>query len=121
MTKPGKMDRLGTIVEKVLWSSSGVVSSCVVTNERGLVVAEKTDDSTSSQALAAMISLLSDAANRVNNNLGFGHPKTTSVKTLGATISVYEFQVQNRWFRIGAVLTGEDQRRFQFLRRRIDN
>ncbi|MCK5238135.1 MAG: hypothetical protein KAR33_01235 [Candidatus Thorarchaeota archaeon] len=115
--KLGKMDRLTLVVDNLLKNSENSMRSCVVTNERGLVVAESSNDGLSSDALAAMISLLSDAATRVNDNLGFGHPNIASVKGIGVTVALHEFMVNNRWFRIGAVLRDGQKRRSWFFRR----
>ncbi|MHA1959899.1 MAG: hypothetical protein ACW99U_06690 [Candidatus Thorarchaeota archaeon] len=116
----GKMEQLGRIVEDLIVYSGNRLTSCVVTNERGLVVAGKSSDGSSSQALAAMISLLSDTAARVNGNLGFGHPKTASIGSSGVIVSIREFLVQNRWFRIGAVLTEDNNGRLSFFRRKMN-
>lgn len=119
--KLGKIENLNMIIDKLLEDSNGTLSGCVVTNERGLVVAGKTIDGSSNQTLAAMVSILSDAAVRTNENLGLGHPKGIIVKTLGSSIVLREFKVQNRWFRIGAVLTDEGLRRYYIFKRRIDH
>ncbi|MFW9800518.1 MAG: roadblock/LC7 domain-containing protein [Candidatus Thorarchaeota archaeon] len=115
----GKMERLGRTVDQLIKDSPGRLSGCVVTNERGLVVAEKSLDGSSSQTLAAMISLLSDTAIRVNDNLGFGHPRTASIRALGALVAIHQFQVQNKWFRIGAVLIDDNDGRFWPLKRHL--
>lgn len=119
--KLGKMDRLDIIVDDLIRLSKGTIASCVVTNERGLVVAGKNTDGSSNETLAAMISLLSDAAVRVNSNLGYGHPKSASIKGLGVLIQIQEFPVKNKQFRIGAVTTGQVRSRFNFLKKRIDD
>jgi signal transduction histidine kinase/predicted regulator of Ras-like GTPase activity (Roadblock/LC7/MglB family) len=108
--KLGKMERLDIIVSDLISLSRGTIASCVVTNERGLVVAGKTTDGSSNETLAAMISLLSDVAVRVNSNLGFGHPKSATIKGLGVSIQIREFLVKNKQFRIGAVTTEQERR-----------
>ena len=118
--KLGKMERLNIIVDELIKLSRGTISSCVVTNERGLVVAGKTMDGSSNETLAAMISLLSDAAMRVNSNLGYGHPKAASIKGHGVLLQIREFLVKSKQFRIGAVTTGQERSRFYSLRKRID-
>ncbi|MFW9804221.1 MAG: hypothetical protein ACFFFC_16290 [Candidatus Thorarchaeota archaeon] len=102
----GKHEKLEDIVGDLI-ANGRSFTSCVVTNERGLVVAAKSSDGSSNQTLAAMVSLLSDAAVRVSGNLGYGHPKTASVRGFGVTVSLHEFKVRDRWFRIGGVLEGD--------------
>lgn len=119
--KLGKMERLDIIVDDLIKLSRGTIASCVVTNERGLVVTGKTIDGSSNETLAAMISLLSDTAVRVNINLGYGHPKSASIKGLGVVLQIREFLVKNKQFRIGAVTTGQERSRFYFLKKRIDD
>jgi predicted regulator of Ras-like GTPase activity (Roadblock/LC7/MglB family) len=94
-------------------------TSCVVTNERGLVVAERSVDGLSSQTLAAMVSLMSDTAIRVSENLGCGHPRSSSIRALGVSVSVQKFMVGDRPFWIGAVLSGESQSSRGLIRRRL--
>ncbi|MHA2027242.1 MAG: hypothetical protein ACXACG_00330 [Candidatus Thorarchaeota archaeon] len=118
--KLGKMDRLNIIVDDLISSSKGTISSCVVTNERGLIVAGKTNDGSSNETLAAMISLLSEVAARVNSNLGHGHPKSASVKGFGELFQIQEFLVKSKQFRIGTVSTEQERSRFYFLKKRID-
>ncbi|MFX0055192.1 MAG: hypothetical protein ACFFAX_00305 [Promethearchaeota archaeon] len=102
----GKHQRLQDIVGELIDNGRSFMS-CVVTNERGLVVAGKSSDGSSNQTLAAMVSLLSDTAVRVSDNLGYGHPKTASVRGFGVTVSLHEFKVKDQWFRIGGVLEGD--------------
>jgi len=109
--KLGKMDRLVIVLNDLMKKSDNSMRSCVVTNERGLVVVERSNDGLSSDALAAMVSLLSDAATRVNDNLGFSHPNMASVKGIGVTVALHEFMVSNKWFRIGAVIKDGPSRR----------
>lgn len=118
MTK-GKYEQLTEIVEELVGKSASRFDSCVVTNERGLIVAGKSVNGSSSQTLAAMVSLLSDTASRINGNLGFGHPKVSSIKSLGVIISSLEFMVHNRWFRIGAVHTETTRRRISVFRKKM--
>ena len=119
--KLGKMERLDIIVDDLIRLSKGAIASCVVTNERGLVIAGKNIDGSSNETLAAMISLLSDAAVRVNSNLGYGHPKSASIKGYGVLLQIREFQVKSKQFRIGAVTTEQERSRFYFLKKRIDD
>ncbi|MFW9807146.1 MAG: hypothetical protein ACFFFK_10500 [Candidatus Thorarchaeota archaeon] len=114
--REGKTEKLDRIMENLVGPGQDF-SSCVVTNERGLVVAGSSIEGFSSQILAAMISLMSDTAIRVSENLGYGHPKTSSIKGFGVSISVQEFMVRDRWFRIGAILSDEGQKPVRFFRR----
>jgi len=116
----GKLDRLGEIVDRLLENPQRGFSSCVVTNERGMIIVAKTVDGSSDQTLAAMVSLLSSTAERVNSNLGIEHPKLTLIKSVGVTLSVREFMVNNRWFRLGAILTQGNNGRFSFNKRRMN-
>lgn len=116
----GKYDLLERIVNGLVGTTEGKFVSCVVTNERGLIVAKKSVNGLSNQPLAAMVSLLSDTACRINDNMGYEHPKTSSISSHGVLISTYEFLVKERWFRIGVVLTDENRGRRRLFRRRID-
>jgi predicted regulator of Ras-like GTPase activity (Roadblock/LC7/MglB family) len=116
----GKIQKLEKIMDELVRSGQNF-TSCVVTNERGLVVAEESVDGFSSQTLAAMISLMADTAIRVSENLGYGHPKTSSIKGLGVSISIREFMVQDRWFRIGAILSSDRSLRMRFLRKGLNH
>ena len=116
----GKYGLLEQIVNELIGTTEGKFVSCVMTNERGLIVAGKSVNGSSSEPLAAMMSLLSDTACRINDNLGYGHPKTSSISSHGVQISTHEFLVQEKWFRIGVVLTDENKGRRRFFRRRID-
>ncbi len=114
----GKHDLLNNIIENLIAESNGALTNCVVTNERGLVVTGISKDGSSSQDLAAMISLLSDTAVRVNNNLGFGAPKGVSIDGIGVTLALHEFLVQNKRFRIGGIIHEGFFKRYFFSRRR---
>ena len=113
----GKWERLDEIVSDLMRRSGGRFKSCVVTNERGLIIASRVSNGVSDETVAAMMSLLSETAQRVNSNLGVGFPKTASIKAAGATISLQEFRVLGRHFRIGAILREEPQGRISFFRR----
>jgi predicted regulator of Ras-like GTPase activity (Roadblock/LC7/MglB family) len=110
----GKTEQLDQIISILIEEIGRPFKSCVVTNERGLIVAGKAKDGSVSERLAAMVSLLSDTSRRVNENLGYDHPRITTIKGSGVSIAVHEFQVQDRWFRIGAEL---DDGKFLFYRR----
>ncbi len=114
----GKHDLLNNLIEGLITKSNGALANCVVTNERGLVVTGISKDGSSSQDLAAMISLLSDTAVRVNNNLGFGAPKGVSIDGIGVTLALHEFLVQNKRFRIGGIIHEGLFKRYFFSRRK---
>lgn len=114
--REGKTEKLEKVMESLVGPRQNF-TSCVVTNERGLVVAGESIEGFSSHILAAMISLMSDTAVRVSENLGYGHPKTSSIKGFGVSISIQEFMVRDRWFRIGAILSEEKEGRKRFFRR----
>lgn len=114
--KEGKIQRLNRIMNELV--GSGVsFTSCVVTNERGLIVAEESIENNSTQTLAAMISLMSDTAIRVSTNLGYDHPTTSSINGLDASIAIQEFIVQDRWFRIGAIVSKNNQSKKRFFKK----
>ena len=119
--KPSRMDNLKLIIDDLLEGRKGTFAICVVTNERGLIVAGRSTDGSSTQSLAAMISLLSDTSNRVNENLGYGHPLSATVRTFGTTVLIREFLVRDKWFRIGAVMTQEKQFIRRFFRKQLLN
>ena len=114
MMRVGKTERLDTIMQNLSVEIGRPFKSCVVTNERGLIIAGTTKNGSYSDRLAAMISLLSDTSRRVNENLGYDHPRITTIKGSGVSIAVHEFRVQDKWFRIGTEL---DDGRFLFFRR----
>ncbi|MFW9787743.1 MAG: hypothetical protein ACFFE2_10435 [Candidatus Thorarchaeota archaeon] len=114
--REGKTAKLEQIMDDLVGPEQDFLS-CVVTNERGLVVAGESIEDYSSQILAAMISLMSDTAIRVSENLGYGHPKTSSIKGFGVSITIQEFMVRDRWFRIGAIAPNGRQRKRFFFRR----
>ena len=120
MVSIGKLDRLGQIVDRLIEDPQRGITSCVVTNDRGMIIVAKTADGSSDQTLAAMVSLLSSTAERVNSNLGIEHPKITSIKSMGVMLSVREFIVHNRWFRLGVILNESNNGRFSFIRKGMD-
>lgn len=113
----GKVDRLEVILRKMIAKSRESIVSCVVINERGLIVTGIVLDGSSNETLSAMVSLISDTALRVCGNLGVGNPRIAQVRTLGATIVMGEFLVMNRRFRMGAVLKNTD--RYSIFRRQM--
>lgn len=116
--REGKIQKLERIMENLVGTGRSF-TSCVVTNERGLVVAEDSVDGHSSQTLAAMVSLMSDTAIRVSENLGYGHPKTSIIRGSGVSISIREFMVRDKWFRVGVILSKENQTKKWFFRRNL--
>lgn len=113
--REGKIEKLDRIMSDLVGHE---FTSCVVVNERGLVVAGESTEGFSSQILAAMVSLMSDTAIRVNENLGYGHPKTSSIKGYGSSISILEFMIRDAWFRIGAIVSEDYQGGRRFFRKR---
>ncbi len=113
----GTMDKLHGILQDMISKSNGSFDSCVITNERGLVVAGFSISDYSTEALAAMISLLADTAYRVNDNLKLDDPQTMIIGTSHTRITTQEFVVLDRRFRIGAVVKGNGRFRHGILRR----
>ena len=110
--------RLQIIIDGLASRMPRGFSGCVVTNERGLVIAETMHEGSSSHEFAAMISLLSDTASRINRNLGFSSTESATIRTTNKTMCMQEFLVQKRRFRIGAIVGKNPERRFSFLKRR---
>ncbi|MHA1480693.1 MAG: roadblock/LC7 domain-containing protein [Candidatus Thorarchaeota archaeon] len=116
----GTIGKLELVLDEMVSKTNIEIGRCVVTNERGLIVAEKKSISTSNETLAAMISLLSDTALRINRNLGLNDPNTATIESMGTTFSMCEFPVNDRRFRIGVITEG-NRTKFKkriFLRRR---
>jgi len=80
------------------------VQASVVTNERGLTMASMTHRNWSSDRIAAMTSLISDGVGRAVTNLDMGSFVTISVASEKATLYITEFDVEDKVFRIAAVL-----------------
>ncbi len=102
----GTSDRLNMVISALVSKSKGEVKTCVVTNERGLIVAGTTGDWSFNETVAAMVSLLSETAIRINTNLQFDNPRLASVSTGDSKFLIHEFLVRKRRFRIGAILSG---------------
>ena len=116
----GTIGKLELVLDEMVSKTNTEIGRCVVTNERGLIVAEKKTISTSNETLAAMISLLSDTALRINRNLGLNDPNTATIESMGTIFSMCEFPVNDRRFRIGVITEGNRSkfRKRTFLRRR---
>ncbi len=116
----GTIGKLELVLDEMVSKTNTEIGRCVVTNERGLIVAEKKTLSTSNETLAAMISLLSDTALRINRNLGLNDPNTATIESMETTFSMCEFPVNNKRFRIGVITEGNGTKlkRRNFLRRR---
>ena len=115
----GTIDKLEGILEDLASKSNYSIDSCVVTNERGLVVAGFSINDYSIEALAAMISRLADIAHRVNGNLMLDDPQTMTIGTYNARIATQEFVVLNKRFRVGAVIRNNGRLRYGILRRKL--
>ena len=102
----GTSERLNAIISNLVSRSKGVVQTCIVTNERGLIVAGTKGEWSINETVAAMVSLMSETAIRINTNLQFNEPQLASVTTGDTKFLVHEFLVRNRRFRIGAILRG---------------
>ena len=123
----GTSDRLNAVIGDLLTKSKGIVHTCVVTNERGLIVAGTAGDWSYNETLAAMISLMSETAIRINTNLQLDNPELASVSAAGTRFMLHEFFVRQRRFRIGVITKGEQstklfiQRRFRRKHIRIED
>ena len=77
----GTSERLNAIISNLVSRSKGVVQTCIVTNERGLIVAGTKGEWSINETVAAMVSLMSETAIRINTNLQFNEPQLASVTT----------------------------------------
>ncbi len=102
----GTSEKLSEVIRSLVTDSSDKFHGCVITNERGLIVAAMDDNTVSNESLAAMMSLLSDTAQRINESLDLGTPKTMAILSDERRLLMHEFRVQGRRFRIGAIVSG---------------
>ncbi len=99
------------------------VKYCVVTNERGLIVASTGSIGPFEERLAAMASLLAETGKRVVSTVELGVLSHASVATLDDTLIMYEFPVRGRPFRMVVVIPTRETRRgglLRIFRSRID-
>jgi predicted regulator of Ras-like GTPase activity (Roadblock/LC7/MglB family) len=95
------------------------LNGCVVINERGLVVAHKSIIPISGAMLAAMVALASKTAFRINENLSLGEYEAVSITSSNGVLSVCDFPVGDKVFRIGAITATRYTRRF-FRTRKLE-
>ncbi|MGQ4871842.1 MAG: hypothetical protein ACP6IT_08400 [Candidatus Thorarchaeota archaeon] len=116
----GKSERLDRILQGLHSELGESLRTCVVTNERGLIVAALDTHSTTNESVAAMVSLVSDTSRRVAQNLQLEKMSLIQVSTPNNRFVVHEFDVHGRPFRLGVVVEGDILRRGirQLLRRR---
>ncbi len=113
-SKAARIDRILNRLMKNGYSLNG----CVVINERGLVVAYKSLISLSGAMLAAMVALASKTAFRINENLSLGSFEAISITSSDGFLSVCDFPVGDKIFRIGAI-TSSRYKRSYFRKRKI--
>ncbi len=118
----GKGELLSQVIDDLTRELDQNLVMCVVTTERGLIVAAGGDDQLSNN-LAAMVSLMVDTSHRVAESLDLSTPRVTRIDTTDWTTMVYEFPVHGRPFRLGVVLgawsAGRSRSRWRWsLRRR---
>ncbi|MHA1653071.1 MAG: hypothetical protein ACTSYX_05665 [Candidatus Thorarchaeota archaeon] len=116
----GKSERLDRILRNLHSDVGESLRTCVVTNERGLIVAALDTHSTTNESVAAMVSLVSDTSHRVAQNLQLEKTSLVQVNTPSDKFVVLEFDVHGRPFRLGVIVGGDMPRRSirQLLRRR---
>ena len=100
-----KTSRLELALEKFFQRRQRNVKACVVVNERGLLIADKTVDGISSSSLAAMIALISDVTSRVNTTLNMGEYHHISFISSIESLHIKTFHMGDFSFRIGALTT----------------
>ncbi len=93
------------------------ISNCIITNERGLIVASLRPIGPFEEKLAAMASLLSETGKRVASNIELGDMHRVVVGSFHATLIMQEFPVKGRSFRIILVMPGEESVRHSMLHR----
>ncbi|MEM2142210.1 MAG: roadblock/LC7 domain-containing protein [Candidatus Thorarchaeota archaeon] len=99
----GRGQRLNDTLRDVFRGTSETVRWCIVTNERGLIVASITDIGPQEEKLAAMASLLSETSKRISTNIEGGKFDTANIEFSGHRMSMAEFPVRGRPFRIAVV------------------
>ncbi len=114
ISKAERIDRILTQLMKKGYSLNG----CVVINERGLVVAHKSQIALSGVMLAAMVALASKTAFRINENLSLGEFEAVSITSSDGFLSVCDFPVGDKVFRIGAITASRFKRSY-FRKRKL--
>jgi predicted regulator of Ras-like GTPase activity (Roadblock/LC7/MglB family) len=100
----GTLEQLEIILDKMTQEGFHILA-CNISDERGLTLASKVHRNWSAEKLAAMISLLSDSANRVIENLEMGDISTVSISTNKTTLWITEFTVHEKILRLSAIIT----------------
>ncbi|MFX1474638.1 MAG: hypothetical protein ACFFCO_04040 [Promethearchaeota archaeon] len=113
-----KAERIDRILSQLM-ANGYSLNGCVVINERGLVVAHKSQVALSGAMLAAMVALASKTAFRINENLALGNFEAVSITSSDGFLSVCDFPVGEKVFRIGAITASRYKRRY-FRKRRLE-
>ena len=112
-----KAERIEAVLNRLM-KNGYTLNGCVVINERGLVVAHKSLIPVSGAMLAAMVALASKTAFRINENLSLGDFEAVSITSSDGLLSVCDFPVGDKVFRIGAITASRYKRSF-FRTRKI--
>ncbi len=112
-----KAERIDKILSQLIKNGYSL-NGCVVINERGLVVAHKSQIQLSGAMLAAMVALASKTAFRINENLSLGDFEAVSITSSDGFLSVCDFPVGDKVFRIGAI-TASRYKRSYFRTRKL--
>ncbi len=99
-----KGKRLENVIRSLQSQLNNLIDLCIITNERGLIMATLKSNPREDERAAAMISLASDTAYRVASNIEIGSTNTIKIVADEGTFFVSEFLVNDRRFRIGAIM-----------------
>jgi predicted regulator of Ras-like GTPase activity (Roadblock/LC7/MglB family) len=100
----GKNQQLSEILQYLVATSQWMVKRCIVTNERGLVVASSVTLGPPEERLAAMASLLSETAKRITATIPLGNFQNADITTAEGSMLMQEFLVKGRVFRLIVIL-----------------
>ncbi len=93
------------LIEEIQGKFGSNLRSCLVTNERGLIIAASGAEQDLSEKLAAMMSLASDSALRISEHVGLEATDSIRIKGQKGVFTIYEFPVHGRRFRMGVLFT----------------
>ncbi len=100
MSVMGTSQKLDAILQTLVRSTNGIISNCVVTNDRGLIVSFIGKKKGYENLIAAMSSLLSDTANRISKNIELDGFRVVYMEGNRLNFILHEFPVEDKRFRI---------------------
>ncbi|MHA1807383.1 MAG: hypothetical protein ACTSX2_07385 [Candidatus Thorarchaeota archaeon] len=80
------------------------LKNCLITNERGLIMATLKNEQFENERAAAMISLASDSAQRISTHIEIAPHEAIKIEGREGTFVINEFLVKDQRYRIGALL-----------------